>query len=142
MIFKLLVFRYVFFAIIATLLNLVAQRLILEVDDTSQGLFLAIAVGTFVGLATKYFLDKRWIFLDKSSGIKANSHKFMLYTIMGIVTTFIFWVFEVVFWLIWETDIMRELGAIIGLAIGYFIKYRLDSKFVFLNHIGKGRVLD
>jgi len=33
--------------------------------------------------------------------------------------------------LAWQTDAMRELGAVIGLSFGYVIKYRLDRVFVF-----------
>jgi len=38
---------------------------------------------------------------------------------------------ETSFWLVWRTDAMRELGAIIALCIGYFIKFKLDRRFVF-----------
>ncbi|MEL7013152.1 MAG: GtrA family protein, partial [Pseudomonadota bacterium] len=31
----------------------------------------------------------------------------------------------------WRTDLMRELGAVIGLTIGYVTKYQLDKRFVF-----------
>ena len=73
-------------------------------------------------------LDKRWIFADTSSGVKAHGKKFSLYTAMGLVTTAIFWGTETAFWLIWQTDAMRELGAVIGLSVGYVVKYRLDRR--------------
>jgi putative flippase GtrA len=38
---------------------------------------------------------------------------------------------ETAFWLTWRTDTMRELGAVIGLTIGYVVKYWLDRKYVF-----------
>jgi putative flippase GtrA len=79
----------------------------------------------------KYLLDKRWIFYDQGTGLKDHSHKFSLYTAMGIVTTAIFWGTETAFWLIWQTDLTRELGAVIGLSIGYLVKYNLDRRFVF-----------
>jgi putative flippase GtrA len=50
---------------------------------------------------------------------------------MGIVTTAIFWITETAFWLHWQTEAMRELGAVIGLMIGYTVKYQLDRRFVF-----------
>ena len=31
----------------------------------------------------------------------------------------------------WKTDLMREVGAVLGLAVGYVIKYTLDRRFVF-----------
>lgn len=128
---KLLVFRYLIFALIAIFFNLLSQRIVFSLSSASQSLFLAIFIGTLVGLFVKYYLDKKWIFFDKTIGLKANSNKFFLYTIMGIFTTIIFWGFEIFFWFIWQTNTMRELGAIIGLSIGYLIKYSLDRRFVF-----------
>ena len=49
----------------------------------------------------------------------------------GLVTTAVFWVSEAAFWFIWQTAIMREVGAVIGLTIGYVAKFHLDSRFVF-----------
>jgi putative flippase GtrA len=123
--------RYAAFAVIATLANLGAQRVVLALLDMRGELAAAIFVGTGVGLVVKYVLDKKWIFYDSSSGVAAHGKRFSLYTAMGVVTTAIFWGFETAFWLIWRTDGMRELGAVIGLAIGYVIKYELDRRFVF-----------
>ena len=139
MTFKILIFRYISFAVLATIANLFAQRVILSNGNTVQGFVLAITVGTFIGLVTKYLLDKRWIFYDRSFGMKAHSYKFTLYTAMGIITTAIFWGMETVFWLVWKTDFMRELGAIFGLSIGYVVKFKLDSKFVFIDNLTNDR---
>jgi putative flippase GtrA len=51
--------------------------------------------------------------------------------VIGLVTTAIFWVTETVFWMIWGTDGARELGAILGLSVGYITKYLLDRRYVF-----------
>jgi putative flippase GtrA len=126
-----LVFRYVLFAIIATLANLAMQRLVLMGGQTASLFALAVAMGTLTGLVLKYLLDKRWIFHDIGSGVVQHGRKFTLYTAMGIVTTAIFWGMETLFWLTWETDAMRELGAVLGLAIGYTVKYNLDRRYVF-----------
>lgn len=126
-----LILRYSSFAVVATIANLATQRLVLVIGDTLGIVALAIAMGTLVGLMLKYILDKRWIFHDTSSGLQAHSKKFMLYTVMGLITTAIFWGTELTFWLVWKTDTMRELGAILGLGVGYIIKYNLDRKFVF-----------
>ncbi|MAQ81987.1 MAG: polysaccharide biosynthesis protein GtrA [Maritimibacter sp.] len=126
-----LVIRYAAFAVIATLANLGAQRVVLAVRDDGWTLMLAIAVGTGVGLVVKYLLDKRWIFLDGSTGARAHGERFSRYTLTGVFTTAIFWGMETVFWMIWQTDLMRELGAVIGLAIGYVVKFQLDKRFVF-----------
>lgn len=126
-----LVLRYAFFAVFATLANLATQRGVLWFGDSGTVFALAVAAGTFVGLVLKYILDKRWIFGDMSVGVKAHSKRFSLYTAMGLVTTAIFWSMETAFWLVWQTDPMRELGAVLGLSIGYVVKYNLDRRFVF-----------
>ena len=126
-----LVLRYAFFAFLSTLANLTTQRLVLWFGDSGILFAMAVGAGTIVGLVLKYFLDKRWIFGDMSTGVKAHGKKFLLYTAMGIVTTAIFWATETAFWLMWETDLMREVGAVIGLSIGYFVKYNLDRRYVF-----------
>ena len=123
--------KYIIFSIIATFLNLFTQRIILNIKDDQIFFVIAISLGTFIGLIVKYILDKKWIFYDKSSGLKSHRNKFGLYSIMGVGTTSIFWGTETLFWLTWETNSMRELGAIIGLSMGYIIKYRLDKRYVF-----------
>jgi len=128
-----IVFRYVFFALIATVSNLAVQRYVLWFGDNGFFFALAVGTGTLVGLALKYILDKRWIFGDMSVGFKAHGKRFSLYTAMGIITTAIFCSIETIFWLFWQTDAMRELGAVIGLSIGYVVKYNLDRRYVFTN---------
>lgn len=126
-----LIFRYTVFAVIATLANLATQRMVLAGGTSTLWFMAAVGAGTLVGLVVKYVLDKRWIFGDTSTGMKAHGKKFGLYTAMGLVTTAIFWGTETAFWLIWQTDPMRELGAVLGLSVGYIVKYNLDRRFVF-----------
>ncbi len=134
-----LIWRYSAFAALATLANLATQRSVLALAEGTQGFALAVISGTAVGLLLKYTLDKRWIFFDTTSGIAVHGRKFTLYTVMGVFTTLIFWGSETAFWLAWKTDLMREVGAVLGLAVGYVIKYSLDRKFVFPTPSAAGR---
>lgn len=126
-----LVLRYVAFAVVATLANLGTQRLVLASEVGAPSYIAALIAGTLVGLVVKYLLDKRWIFADLSTGLAAHGRKFSLYTLMGVATTLIFWGTETIFWLAWQTHSAREAGAVLGLAIGYAVKYQLDRRFVF-----------
>jgi len=126
-----LVLRYGAFALVATVANLAAQRLVLLAGHAPLVFAAAVVAGTGVGLAIKYVLDKRWIFYDGSTGLTSHGRKFTLYSAMGLVTTAIFWSFETGFWAVWHTDLMREAGACLGLAVGYVVKYQLDRRFVF-----------
>ncbi len=126
-----LIFRYILFALLATFANIFTQRLIFSINQSKIYFIIAITCGTFVGLITKFYLDRKWIFFDKFKSLKLESFKFGLYTSMGIFSTLIFWSTETIFWLIWGTNNMREIGALIGLSLGYVIKYNLDRRFVF-----------
>lgn len=126
-----LVSRYALFAVLATLANLGMQRLVLYTGTSTPHYLSAVVAGTMVGLVIKYMLDKRWIFYDTGVGLKQHGTKFSLYTAMGLITTAIFWGTETVFWLVGRSDFWRELGAVLGLAVGYVLKYRLDRRYVF-----------
>jgi putative flippase GtrA len=126
-----LILRYAAFAVVAVVVNLAVQRLVLLGGATGLWFTFALVVGTLAGLMVKYILDKRWIFFDQTAGAAAQGKQFGLYSLMGVVTTVIFWATETAFWMIWGTDVAREAGAVIGLTIGYVTKYQLDRRFVF-----------
>ena len=126
-----LVARYIAFAVVATVANLGAQRLVLTLGEGPWHFAAAVLAGTAVGLVVKYILDKRWIFHDTTRGARATGRQFGLYTAMGLVTTAIFWATETAFWLAFGTHTAREVGAVLGLAVGYWVKYRLDRAYVF-----------
>ena len=122
---------YTIFAVISTIANIWSQDLTFRIYQGEFDLWLAILVGTAVGLVVKYFLDKRYIFKYQTTSIEHGSKTFYLYTVMGGFTTIIFWGFEYTFDAIYQTAEMRYLGGVIGLAIGYIVKYQLDKRFVF-----------
>lgn len=126
-----LLFRYSLFAVIATLSNLLSQDLVVGLIPHSTGLILSILCGTVTGLVVKYWLDKHYIFNVVTRDMKQDGQIFLLYTLMGILTTFIFWGTELAFHFYFETREMRYAGAVLGLTIGYYIKYQLDKRFVF-----------
>ena len=91
----------------------------------------SVILGTAVGLIVKYILDKRYIFRFHPRNAIHDGQTFVLYTVMGLLTTIIFWGFEFGFHQLFETKEMRYLGGIIGLVIGYLMKYHLDKRYVF-----------
>ena len=122
---------YTIFAVIATVTNIWSQDLTNRIYQGPFEIWLGIFIGTGVGLVVKYFLDKRYIFKYQTTSIQHGSKTFYLYTLMGVFTTIIFWGFEFTFDAIWDTKEMRYLGGVIGLAIGYYVKYQLDKRYVF-----------
>jgi putative flippase GtrA len=111
--------------------NIAGQDLSTRLYQGPFAITLSIFVGTGVGLILKYWLDKRYIFQYQTISIQHGSKTFYLYTVMGLITTVIFWGVEFAFDAIYQTKEMRYVGGIIGLAIGYFVKYQLDKKYVF-----------
>ena len=125
------IFKYTLFAIISTSFNLFFQYFSFLLYSGFASLYVAMFFGTLAGLVSKYILDKKFIFYHKPKGKVDDAKKFIRYTIMGIFTTFIFWGTEIGFDLYFEEENAKYAGAIVGLSIGYIIKYFLDKKFVF-----------
>ena len=122
--------RYVLFAVLATLVNLAAQELVIRLAPIAP-LTTSILAGTGAGFAVKYILDKKWIFYDAYTTHRDEARKVTLYALFSVLTTLVFWGFEVSFWAIWRTDFAKYAGAVLGLAIGYAAKFALDQSFVF-----------
>jgi putative flippase GtrA len=122
--------RYILFAVIAGAMNLGAQAIVFGIAPV-QPLALSILTGTGVGFVAKYLLDKHWIFFDGYHGPGREARKVILYGAFSVAMTLIFWAFEVGFLAVWGTNVAKYVGAVIGLGIGNFLKYRLDRAFTF-----------
>jgi putative flippase GtrA len=124
---------YSVFAAIATAANIGTQALVIWLYQGPYAVPLSILVGTAAGLPIKYVLEKRHIFGFESENLAHDGRLFVLYTAMGVFTTALFWGIEYAFHHVFGTDAMRYLGGVIGLTLGYVIKYHLDKRFVFVN---------
>jgi len=124
---------YISFAILSTCVNLVSQFICFRLYQGTADIYLAMFFGTLNGLILKYLLDKKYIFNYQTKNLKEDTSKFFLYSLMGVFTTLIFWGTELAFDNLFNHEIAKYAGAIIGLSIGYLIKYFLDKKFVFVS---------
>ena len=124
---------YTLFAVVSTAINIGSQMVSIWVYEGPLSVEISILVGTVMGLPLRYFLEKRYIFNFTSKNIVHDGKLFIFYSVMGVITTLIFWGTEYAFHLIYDTDFMRYLGGIIGLSIGFYVKYQLDKKYVFVN---------
>ena len=127
-----LIFKYSFFALVSTLFNMLFQYFCFYFYNGFASIYLALFVGTLAGLVVKYILDKHFIFYHVTSCQKDNVKNFGLYSLMGIFTTIIFWGTEIGFDTVFEDEHAKYIGGLIGLAIGYVLKYFLDKKYVFI----------
>ena len=128
-----LALKYSIFAVISTLFNLLFQYLSFLFYAGFGSLYVAMFFGTLAGLVAKYILDKKWIFYHTPKDKKDDAKKFALYSLMGVFTTIIFWGTEIAFDTLSQDPNAKYLGAVIGLGIGYVIKYFLDKKYVFIH---------
>ena len=124
---------YTLFAVISTAINISSQMFSIWIYKGPLTVEISILVGTAMGLPLRYFLEKRYIFTFTSKDLLHDGKLFVFYSAIGVITTLIFWGTEYAFHLIYDTDFMRYLGGIIGLSIGFYVKYQLDKKYVFVN---------
>ena len=122
--------KYFLFAIISTLVNLISQFFTFSLLDYEYEIYIAIANGTIAGLLVKYLLDKYYIF---NLNVREYSSKntFVPYIFTSILTTIIFWFTELWFIKYIQISYKEYIGAMVGLSIGYTLKYFLDRSFVF-----------
>ena len=72
-----------------------------------------------------------YIFYFQTQSKRQDMKKFIIYSTMGVLTTLIFWFFELSFNYFFANVYAKYVGALIGLSIGYVTKYNLDKRFVF-----------
>ena len=129
---------YAVFAALATAVNIGCQALVIWVYTGPYAVPMSILLGTAAGLPVKYVLEKRHIFSFESENLAHDGRMFALYSFMGVFTTALFWGVEFAFNHLFGTDAMRYLGGVIGLSLGYIIKYHLDKRFVFVKRSAVG----
>ena len=121
------IFLYFLFALLAAFVNLIGQHIFLTYNDN---LFFAVIAGSAAALLFKYTLDSSIVFDGKK---QINLKTFLTYAFIGACITPIIWVVEVIFLNIFGTVFMRDIGAFLGLALAYYIKYEMDKRYVFKN---------
>ena len=142
-------FFYIFFAFISTFLNIGIQKgmeiifenilrlefytkIFIKNSNISYGLLIQMGTATIVAFIFKYLVDKLIIFKDKTSYFSTKHiNQVFFYGIFAVFTTLIFWGTELFFKFMFNFQNSQYIGAIIGLSIGYTIKFLLDRKFVF-----------
>ena len=122
---------YTIFALIATAANIGSQEISVQIYSGLYSVTLSVLVGTIVGLVVKYLLDKKYIFRFTPKNRIHEGQTFVLYTLTGVLTTAIFWGMEFGFHYAFDSKTLRYVGGILGLAIGYILKYQFDKRFVF-----------
>lgn len=124
---------YSLFAALSTGINIGTQMFSMALYSGPHAVELSIFAGTAAGMPIRYVLEKKYIFSFKSDGLVHDGQLFVLYGFMGVFTTAIFWGVEYAFHVVFDSDLMRYVGGVLGLAIGFYVKYLLDRKYVFVS---------
>ena len=124
--------KYILFACVATIINLLSQFIVFNSLNIFYKFEISLLTGTALGLLSKFILDKYFIFYAKQpvSSTKSLS-MFALYSFTGIFTTLIFWFTEYLFYSLFDHHLSKYVGGLLGLAIGYTLKFILDKNLVF-----------
>ena len=125
--------RYGLFAVISIMVNIATQDLSVRLYSGAYAVTLSVLAGTATGLISKFLLDKHYIFHYRSKNLTHDMRLFTAYTVTGIGTTLLFWAFEFGFEYLFGSRLARYSGAVLGLTLGYLLKYRLDRKLVFVS---------
>lgn len=123
--------KYVLFAAVATGCNLGFQAIADRAYSGPLAIYVSLGAGTLAGLLVKYPLDKHFIFYDETRGGARNSWLFVRYGLNGVLTTAVFWAFELGIYHAFHARLARYLGGALGLAVCYWLKYYLDKRLVF-----------
>lgn len=126
-----IVSKYIVFAAFSIVVNIVIQYISLSFYKDIGALYIAMFLGTLAGLGSKYILDKYFIFYYKTSSHQEEVQKIFMYSLMGVGTTLLFWAVEVAFDSFFLHEFAKYVGALLGLSLGYIIKYQLDKRYVF-----------
>lgn len=132
---------YTLFALFSTVINIGVQILSMWIYTGPYAVEVSILFGTAAGLPLRYLLEKRYIFLFQSKNLGHDGQLFVLYSFMGVFTTAIFWSVEYAFHLLFDSDLMRYIGGALGLSIGFYVKYQLDKRYVFVKSQAEDAVL-
>lgn len=131
-----------FFAFCSIIINLGTQyiaKILLKNTQLSSVQFynfesifiIQLLLGTVTGFIFKFIVDKFVIFKNAYTGIKHTTKQIIIYTLFAVITTLIFWGFEISFKYLFQFLNRDLIGGFIGLIIGYTIKFILDRKYVF-----------
>ena len=145
-------FIYMVFAALSILLNLGSQYIMKELllffipDFANEEFFhfefwflIALGFGTVIGFLFKFIVDKFVVFEEKiteksMAELQKTTKQISMYFGFAILTTMIFWGFEFSFKFFLPGN-WYLFGGLIGLIIGYTVKFLLDSRFVFTKNL-------
>lgn len=138
-------FFYILFAVCSAVLNFLVQKTCEIIFRLFNNNFLSFRLYKNIDIATllkltaataaafifKYLADRFLVFKKaKYTTAKKEIAGIGLYTVFSVFTTLLFWAVQLSFKVYFQ---LEYLGLIVGLAVGYTIKFFLDKNFVFSN---------
>ncbi|MBN1696811.1 MAG: GtrA family protein [Spirochaetales bacterium] len=99
----------------------------------------SLLTGTILGFTAKFLLDKFIVFGEKHETIGHTVRQVVVYGMLAVVTTAVFWGVEILFKIAFHFENSHLVGGFFGLAAGYTIKFFLDKRFVFTESRASGK---
>lgn len=126
---------YCAIALVSSALNIAVQAAWVALDRGAHAIPLSMLAGTAACVPLKYVLEKRHVFGFRAQNLRHDGELLVLYAFFGVFTTLLFWGVEWLFQLAFHTAGMRYVGAAVGLALGFVLRYQLDRRFVFVARV-------
>jgi putative flippase GtrA len=122
---------YVAIATVASSTNIFLQFLFVRLVDVPYAVELSVAFATALVLPFKYVADKKIIFKYHVEHVSRDIRTLIAYTLVSIVTVAVFWGTEFAFQYLFANEVLRYIGGTIGLGVSFYVKYRMDKRYVF-----------
>ncbi len=136
-------FLYILFAVCSTILNFTVQKISEAVlysfnsniltfslyKNIDIATLLKLGIATIAAFVFKYLADRFLVFKkEKYTTAQKEIAGIGLYTLFSVFTTLLFWAVQLSFKVYFQ---LEYIGLILGLAVGYTLKFFLDKYFVF-----------
>ncbi len=132
--FKNQIFLYWFFVVLSIALNISIQEIVFFLeskDSILQASMVAMIIAIIITFIFKYIADKKYVYKYEIEKMY-DKKSLVFYLIFSLFTTFLFFVVELFFiFVLKDIEFKKEIGATLGLLIGYIIKFILDKNITF-----------
>lgn len=125
-----IVAKYSFISFISILFNVIAQFIFTKLFYYNYNFLIEMFLGSISGVTVKIILDRTYIFYYMNEKSIGNILRFVVYSFFEIISILLFIILEVIFNFFIPIPFSRYLGVIIGLSIGYSIKYHFDKRYI------------
>lgn len=120
-------------AVFVIVINIGFQLLSIWAYKGTYSVEVSILVGTAASLTLLYFLEKSFMLIFATNNLAHDGRLLVFYSTMGVITMLIFWGTKYTSHLIYGAVYLRYVVGVIGLAAGFYSKYQLFKKNLYVS---------